>query len=662
MHGPPDRNPRSGKPSQVLSRAALGVALTCWLALPSHLTSADELLDAFAIQGEAATPDELLLWRLVEERRYVKAREDAEKFLAEHPDSFVAELSLGLAHHYGEANFPKSLFHCQRSIELFEREYGKLPGTEQPWRWHARMLQELASVHGDLEHYDEQLAAMARYNERYRPEFKAERAWPLMKLRRFAEARLAAQDGLTSSDPFQIERALNALCAIEFEAGNDTKSYDACKKAVDHSRNAQRAPTSVDLSNHAEAARSLFHFDEAERLLVEATQADASWYGNPWLDLADLYMRESRFAEALAALRRVPQHRAARPPHVQDSDRNESRRSLTAFLLLMGRPDEALRITDKALVLPDRRSHNSRDPAQDRSIVALLDRRARLMAADMLLEQSVAQPFYARWWAHLRATTLRFQGWMSGRQAARFLADEERLVGTFAIGTARSAVMPPWFLGDLVAVLGEGVVREAVARAQASDPREGANAYYAAIKAEAALADRDYDGAFRNGKVALDGLGPGEALLRARVQALLAETYRRNDTPTGFYDDVLQKDPCAFRRLGLRVPVRFQAGDLEIDRRISKALERSPRFIEADDALTVQVTGGRACLIGVSGAAWGCSAPPEDAENADEHVQAVADSFHEVVFAPRVDLSQVDINSLDGSNRVSRSPLKTLLN
>ncbi|MBW1756490.1 MAG: tetratricopeptide repeat protein, partial [Deltaproteobacteria bacterium] len=84
---------------------------------------------------------------------------------------------------------------------------------------------------------------------------------------------------------------------------------------------------------------SVFRFDEAERLLTEASKSGLSWYGNPWLELADLYMRAGRFAEALSALREVPRHRVSRPAHVRDSDRNEARRSLAAFLLLMGRPD-----------------------------------------------------------------------------------------------------------------------------------------------------------------------------------------------------------------------------------------------------------------------------------------------------------------------------------
>jgi len=39
----------------------------------------------------------------------------------------------------------------------------------------------------------------------------------------------------------------------------------------------------------------------------------------------------------------------------------------------------------------------------------------------------------------------------------------------------------------------------------------------------------------------------------------------------------------------------------------------------------------------------------------------VVNSFHRAIFSPRVDLSRIDINSLDGSNRVTRNPLDALL-
>jgi hypothetical protein len=89
---------------------------------------------------------------------------------------------------------------------------------------------------------------------------------------------------------------------------------------------------------------------------------------------------------------------------------------------------------------------------------------------------------------------------------------------------------------------------------------------------------------------------------------------------------------------------------------------RSPRFERSSNGLRIQIDGGRICLFGRTGAAWGCSeAGFQEDETADSHAQRILDSFHAAIFAPRVDLSRIDINSLDGSNRVTRNPLDMLL-
>ena len=634
------------------------VLVAPWAATPA---AGDEMIEAILLEGEDAEAEELRLWELIERQRYVRAREEAESSLTEHPDSYVAHLVLGNAQHYGEANFPMALFHEMRALELFEAAEGVEPTQSQPWRWHARILLALTRTHGDLEHYDEQLAAMFRYNELYTPQLKAELAWPLMKKREFDKARMAAEEGLATGDPYQVERAKNALCAIEFESGDDIESYEVCGEAVDYGRAHFGSATAVDLGNFAEAARSVFRFDEAERLLMEASKTVLSWYGNPWLELADLYMRAGRFAEALSALREVPRHRAQRPPHVRDSDRNEARRSLAAFLLLMGRPDEALRITDKASVLPDRRAHNSRDAQQDRSIVALLDRQARLMLAELTVERSAAEPFVSRVWARGKAAWLRFEAWMSGRQAARFLNDEKRLVGTFAIGTARSAVMPPWLLGELIGALGPGVARAAVESVAEEDAREGAQAYYEAVLAEVALAQGHYEEAVERGQQAMNGLQPGDALLRERVRAVVAAALSDPRETTALFEEVLATDPGLFRRMGWALPVDVRSSDAELDRALAKAGLRSPRLERSDQGMRIEIEGARICLFGRTGAAWGCGeADREPDETGTSYAQRVVDDFHAEIFSPRIDLSRIDINSLDGSNRVTRNPLEML--
>ncbi|MFW2388273.1 MAG: hypothetical protein ACN4G0_08050, partial [Polyangiales bacterium] len=158
---------------------ALALALLGVAAFAPAPAAADEMMAPLMLEGEEAENEELALWEFVERERYVKAREESEKYLRDHPSSYVAHLAFGLAQHYGEANFPKALFHEARALELFEAAEGVEPTPSRPWRWHARILIALTRTHGDLEHYDEQLAFMYRYNELYTPLLKAELAWPL---------------------------------------------------------------------------------------------------------------------------------------------------------------------------------------------------------------------------------------------------------------------------------------------------------------------------------------------------------------------------------------------------------------------------------------------------------------------------------------------------
>ena len=639
------------------TRVALVALLSC--ALAALATGVHAQLDLSEEAGLAL--DEQRAFAKAAEGRHIKAREIAERVVRANDRSYAGHFVLGFVHHYGEANFARALYHQDRARALIEEQHGAEPEGEARL-WHFRILRELIWTHGDLEHYDEQLAYMERFSELYEPDMIAERAWPLMKLRRFDDARQAATLGEMTGEPRQRELALNARCAIEFEAGDDQASYQACHAAMMLHGGDPSQQSVVDFTNFAEAARSVFRLDEAERVGQLATEARVTWYGSPWVELAELYVRQARFVEALAALREVPGYREQRPPHVREADRNESRRALASFFLVVGRGEEAIGLSEKMLHAPDRRAHNSRDPAQDRAIAALLHRASLRLRAEQRAEQAIGAPLHERVGAWFAGLGDRFEGWLSGRVAAKNLADEERLVGTFMIGTHRSAVMMPWLAGELTDVLGAGVVSEAVRRARAADDREGSDAYYDAFEADASLASGDSTRARTMATQALAGLQPAEALLRARMLAIVAESSRRlGDAAqaTDAYGDAFQADPGVFRRLGWSVPVRMEiaegAGEL------ADLIGGSARFAVTDWGLRVQVEPGRACFVDSGGAVLTCTeVSPGADEDADAFAARVARDFHERVFAPRVDLSQTDANSLDGSNRVSRDPLRTM--
>ena len=87
--------------------------------------------DETALNGFAATPDELQAWTLATEGQHIRARELAEKILARDPRSFVAHLVLGYAQHFAEANLPRALYHLDTALALYEHRFGDRPGPEQ---------------------------------------------------------------------------------------------------------------------------------------------------------------------------------------------------------------------------------------------------------------------------------------------------------------------------------------------------------------------------------------------------------------------------------------------------------------------------------------------------------------------------------------------------
>jgi hypothetical protein len=143
---------------------------------------------------------------------------------------------------------------------------------------------------------------------------------------------------------------------------------------------------------------------------------------------------------------------------------------------------------------------------------------------------------------------------------------------------------------------------------------------------------------------------------------VLAKSLSDPRETAALYEEVLATDPGLFRRLGWALPVQVESSDAEIDRVLARAVMRSPRFEKSSEGLRIQVDGSRICLFGRTGTAWGCSEEAfEEDDTEDDYAQRVIDSFHETIFSPRVDLSRIDINSLDGSNRVTRNPLDMLL-
>ncbi|MBM4320079.1 MAG: hypothetical protein FJ125_08975, partial [Deltaproteobacteria bacterium] len=218
-------------------RAVSSPARSLRIALPSLLLLLGPALGPCTAHGRQPEPpmpgtiQEREAYRLLGSDKPIKARELAEQILVRHPDSYAGHHVLGRVLHEQEANLPRALFFLRRAVKLFEEQCaqrGQRCG-EEAWRWRARTLLSLAFLCSDMDRREEELQWLDLYDESYKPKRWALRAWALMKLDRFAEARQTAWEGIAAPDPDEQDSSWTALCAIASEEQRFAEAYILCR-------------------------------------------------------------------------------------------------------------------------------------------------------------------------------------------------------------------------------------------------------------------------------------------------------------------------------------------------------------------------------------------------------------------------------------------------
>ncbi len=590
----------------------------------------------------------------------IRARELAERLLAEDPGSFEGHCLLGLILHQAEGNLPRALHHLARARRLFEARYGARPAPGAPWFWHLSALHGLARVSGEMGRDAEKLAHLAERDALYRPARPADRGWPLMRLGRYAAARDAALEGLALGDPDQGQTARIALCVVAAERLDREGAYRACLEAArEHGAPADGDP--VLWTNAAEAALGLLRLDEAERLNLEASRRFAAAFTNPWANLLQLYLAEGRTAEAEGALRRMLDWRDRQPAYVHAQTWAGTDLAAATFLAVAGHAREAARITARALDRPDRYGASSDEARQREAGAALLDRIVHRELVERELEEASWSAPREAWLARARAARSWLRAWSSGRRAAALLAEERILESTLRPYLVDTVVLPEWLQPELVSAVGPGVAAAALARARASETLAGASGYFEAFELELAWLRGRPAAAREHAAAALRELPEAEVLLRTRsalraAQAALAQGER--GPALELLGLVLQRDPGAVRRLGAALPCRFEIGAGPLALRAGELLRRSPRLAEIGAGFRVRVESrgetGSACLLGPDGALHACArVAPRAGEDEEARARRLARELHQRAFAPRIELTQADLASLDGAPTAS---------
>lgn len=594
--------------------------------------------------------------------RFIRARELAQEILREDPQSIQGHVMLGAVLYRVEGSLALGRWHLENARELFEDRYGQYPGEESPYFWHHLTLAYLGELLGEMGLDEERLRLLDERDLIYGWQ-PAERAWPLMRLARYDEAVAAAEAGLLMRDnENQVSSARVAHCAIAAELLNREGGYRACIEALDaHGREPGSDP--IFYSNAAEAALALVRLDEAENLYLGATRLFMRESpANPWTELMNLYVAEARLPEARDAMRKMFEWRDRQLGSVDVQTRSANDMASGLFLLAAGRPEAAAQVSRRSLDRPDRRGRLSFDPDSREGAAALLDTVASRSAAERAWERASVANFRDAWRARFFALGHELRAWRSGRRAAALLAEERRLVHTVLPYAPGSLVISEWIQPNIVDIMGPGVVLAALSAAEQSEPQPfpDGEGYRAAMEAEARAALGDRARARALAERALVMLPRAEVLLRAHVAARAGQVAADDgdlERSLGLFDRAMQYDPGIVRRLRIALPTRFDAGESGVARYAASLLRDSPRFSPANSGFKLQTRGSdtsaRACLLGPADSLLACAEITARAgEDEEALARRLADELHERAFAPRVDLTQSDLNSLEGSTAV----------
>lgn len=638
-------------------RLVLPFLVCALLAAPAAAQMQDPLAAVDGMQGDV---DERAALDSLDRGHWAKARSQAEAVLAQNPDAFIATYVLARVHGDAEGNLARALYLLRRARATVERVHGLPPRIDDARSWHRRILLHESIVLGQMDRRADQLAAYDMLDAHYAPKQTVRRIWPLLKLERFDEARKIGEALLHDPDPDIRERAYNGLMAVEEEAGNRLPSYSWGQKALE----SMGQDTCILATNTALGARRAFDFPNTIAYDQRALKAnDGSCPTSPHAQLSAMYLVFGQFQQslsALKALRGVP-----RPPHLRVQNEMVIRARFVELLLALGQFDEAEIRVREILAAPDRAGMISAASEIVELSNALLGYSVLTARYHQLLEQASARSFWPALRTRLAAEQIAASRWRAAREATRLAALPE---------TLRKHVRPyytdvmPWYGADMLTVFGGGVLRKAIEEVRAVEQGGPpvAEAFLDAYLAELHWREGDDAAAIVAGEDALRRLPAEPRLLRARIQAWLADSRWRAGDRDGArrdYAAVLDFQPTALRHLGLTLPVVI--GDVSGPRgaELAERLRDSPRLaiergapfevtVQADDeALTICLQVAKRLCATLSGydleAAEKAANDPIDPTTGDV-IAAAIDRFHDEVFSPRIELTQSDINSLDG--------------
>lgn len=653
----------------------------CLMAMVMSSASAQDGLDGFELPGTASVCFGMLgiseqralqICDALALKENVKARELAQRWIAEQPQSAAAQFALAEVLVQVEGNLARALFHLRRAEELTNYSSMGRAMASGNAEWHFLTLSQLSYVHQLMGNQEASLLYLDKIEDIYGQEMESYRGWPLIKMQRWDEARASANDVLANSnDPRERSRAWNTLCAVELASLRPAESLEACDKSISEDEalasNDDGRVDTVYLMNAAEVALSMLRIQDAENYLVRASRyLNPDSVGDPWINLLYLYMNQSRFDQAHSALDSLLVWRDQQEPIVGVMNRAEHFLVSATFLTLAGYPEDAATLSATALNQPDRNGSFSADDAQKDSIAALINHIANRTAYEQKLEEATWLDFPESLNARLDAMAFWLKSWRSGRHAASLFAEPLTLMNRLRPYAPLDVHIPEWVEPDLVALLGEGVISTILEQTREEGAFRLNEGYYYAYRAEVDALKGNDTGLLENANRALSLLPNEENMLKGRLSARVADVaWRLGDVEVALnnYELALQADPSVLRRLGLALPVRITGVDAPFERQVIDYLESSPRFRSEPNGLNLEVFPQNEltiCLSTRGGVPLSCVQMSDFDETMTlTPAQQLVQEFHTKTFGLGYDIPQSQRMRLLGSSVILSSQNNT---
>jgi tetratricopeptide (TPR) repeat protein len=596
----------------------------------------------------------------------VKARELAQQWLVEEPDSAAAQFAFSEVLFTVEGNMARALFHLNRAEEL--TGYTSLDEAIESGnlQWHYLVLSQLSYVHQLMGDQVKSLAYLDSINQIYGQDVESFRGWPLIKLKDFDGAKESANKVLAETDDERARsRAWNTLCAVELASLAPIASTNACDLAIseDESGDSTTETDTVYLSNAAEVSLSLLQIDKAESYLDRATRyLDPDSVADPWIYKLYLTMNQGRFDEARSALDRMLVWRNQQEPIVSAMNRAEHFLVSANFLLLAGYAEDSIKLSMTALNQPDRNGSYSADDSQKDAYAALVNMMANRTQYEIELERISTLGWLESTRARLDSLSLLLDAWRAERRAASLFAEFDTLQNRLRPYAPLEVHIPEWIEPEIIRVMGTGVMSTILDQARSNGAFQLNEGYYYAYKTEIFALDGDYAQALEAGAQALRLLPAQEVLLKARNLTRMADaSWALDDFSNGaqFYELAYRQDPSIIRRLGTALPVQIIADTTELANDIASLIEKSPRFRTADGGLRIDISAApdvSICISTGSGVSLSCyTEASTESLTSSRTAQEFAQRFHTKAFGLGYDISKAQRSMLLGSSVILSS-------